>query len=414
MTAVSKANTDRLRSFRARSEPNQSQMPIRILFVATSTGQGGIERHSVRLAEELIRNGARLSYACRPGTFLHELCAEREVATQSLSVRNSGDLRAAWSLAGMIVQGRIDIVHVHSRRDFVIAVLAAACAKLRLRGTGACPRLVLHAHLLTGLGRPGRLGGAFFERGADAVVAVSCAAQRKVIDLHKLDPARVTVIPNGIDVDAYHFSPSRWRSARKCLRQCWGIPQDALVVGMIGRLNAKGQSDLLRVAPQILTRFPVAHFVFVGPEGAEGDRLDLQELAAGGGVEAQVSFTGSLENIPEVLAAFDVLAHLPAIESFGLTLVEALAASCPVIATDIGGCAEVIEHAVTGLLVSPQDESGLVEAVTHLLAIDSREAAWTMSEAGLRLAHEKFPLKRQAANLQNLYAALLNRERSRH
>ncbi len=62
MTAVSKANADRLRSFRTQSEPDRSQMPIRILFVATSTGQGGIERHSVRLAEELIRNGARMSY----------------------------------------------------------------------------------------------------------------------------------------------------------------------------------------------------------------------------------------------------------------------------------------------------------------------------------------------------------------
>ncbi len=371
--------------------------PLRLLYVATSTGEGGIERSSVEMAAHFRARGCALTYVCQPGSLVASLCHGWGIPMHAQRIRNSGDLLAAWQLAGLIVSKDVDVVHVHSRRDFVPALAAVAMARCR----GGCPRLVLHAHLAKPLGLPGRLSGRFFQRGADAVIAVSDAVRRLLLDTHGLPPSFVHRIYNG--VDRAIFAP-KIAGIRSRMRADWGIPDDALVVGMLGRLNAKGQDGLLAAAPQLLAQFPSLYFVLVGPDGRGGDRARLKQIAQGAGLGTRVVLPGTSIDVAAALAAFDVFAHLPAEEAFGLALAEAMAAGLPTVATSAGGCREVVRNGTTGYLVRLGDKAELVSALTHLLG--SKSLRVNLGAAGRRVALESFSMERQIDDIKSLYQRL--------
>ncbi len=406
---VKTSRTDWLRCSRGdRETAASSARGMRVLYLATSEGQGGIERQSVRLAQCLRDRGAYLTYACRPGSFLEKQCQADGIPALPLAVCNSGDLVAVRRLMRYIICHRIDLVHVHSRRDFVVGTLAVAGARLWLRPQGRRPVLVLHAHLAKALGSPSRLSGRLFEWGSDAVVAVSEVVRSLLIGVHRVSPALITTIPNGVDLTLYD-PPVTIRSAwRAALREQWGVPRNAAVVGMVGRLDAKGQKVLLTAAPLLLAQFPQIYFVFVGPEGETGCREDLRHLAERSRFLERLILPGPSEAIPACLAAFDVLVHLPAQEAFGLVLAEAMALGVPVVATETGGCAEVVEDEVTGLLVRLEDQSDLLAALSRLLDEDHGAALRSrLRRAGRRRARRLFSLMLQVEALEALYSALL-------
>lgn len=369
----------------------------RVLFLASTSSHGGIERHSMELAAALRARGVPVQFACPPGSFLDAWCRARGVPTLPFQVRNSGDLAAARCLAQLIRSQAIDIVHAHPRRDYVVAVLG-----VRLAGRA---RLVLHAHMVRPLGDPPRLAGRFFAWGTDAIVAVSGAVRDRLRHDHRFHPSLVHLIYNGVDLDeiAAPGSPQA-RVQRRQTRQGWGFSDDALVLGMIGRLDAKGQSDLLEVAPAIVSQHPSLRFVFIGSEGRVGEYARLTAQAEASGLAGRLHFTGSREDVPTLLPALDALVHLPRDESFGLALAEAMAAGLPTIATNIGGCREVVRDGITGLLVPPGDAPALAEALGRLL--DSADGAIrrdALGEAGRRVVIENFSRAHQLDLLQALY-----------
>ena len=138
-------------------------------------------------------------------------CRERNIPTLPFRVRNSGDLGAAFRLAALIRTHGIDIVHAHSRRDYMIAVLGVALAR---RLSGKRPGLILHAHMIRPLGSPAHLSGRFFAWGADAVVAVSGTVCDHLRHDHEFNPAFVHLIYNGIRLEEFARpgSPKRRRS----------------------------------------------------------------------------------------------------------------------------------------------------------------------------------------------------------
>ena len=373
---------------------------MRVLFVATSGGEGGIERYSVRMATKLRARGVSVSYACRPNGFLEALCAAHGIPTVGWEVRNSGDVRASFALARILREQKTEIVHVHSRRDYVPALLGAALARPR-------PKALLHAHLIRRLGEPPRLAGKFFAWGADGVVAVSEAVRARLQQEHGFAPGFIQLIPNGVDVAAFATVDSADGQRRRAAqRQAWGVPEGALVVGMMGRLNAKGQEALLAVAPEIARQYSGVWFVLVGPEGTAGDRGRL--LAHSAGLAGRVVLPGMTEDVPAVMAGFDVLAHLPSDESFGLALAEAMAAGLPTVATNIGGCREVVQDGVTGMLVPLDDAPALTGALACLLDPQAGpERRARLGAAGRARVLAEFSLDRQVQRLQELYRQVM-------
>jgi len=381
------------------ADPEGEAIP-RVLFVASTTSQGGIERHSVEVAAALRARGVPLLFACPPGSHLDAWCRARGVPTLPFRVRNSGDLGASGRLARLIRARGVDIVHAHSRRDYVVAVLGTRLVR------GA--RLVLHAHMVRPLGEPPRLAGRFFAWGADAVVAVSGTVRDRLRHDHRFDPALVHLIYNGVDLTEFAALDSPLAlSQRRQARQGWSVPDSALVLGMIGRLDAKGQSDLVAVIPALERKYHALHIVLIGSEGKPGEQARLTAQAEAAGLAGRLHFTGPREDIPALLPTLDILVHLPRDESFGLALAEAMAAGRPTVATNIGGCREVVRDGLTGLLVPPGDAPALTEALECLLdPAEGLARRATFGEAGRRVVAENFSRERQLDRLQALYHQL--------
>ena len=148
--------------------------------------------------------------------------------------------------------------------------------------------------------------------------------------------------------------------------------------------------------------------MLVGPEGSPGDRQRLKGLIAEAGVSEKVTIAGRREDISELLPAFDLLVHLPASESFGLAIVEAMATGLPVIASDIGGCSEVVRDDQSGYLIPHGDTGALSRAVTRLVSGPEAPALRArMGQRGHDIAWECFSIEQQVDRLEQLYDALV-------
>jgi glycosyltransferase involved in cell wall biosynthesis len=215
------------------------------------------------------------------------------------------------------------------------------------------------------------------------------------------------VIHNGVDADL--FRPDGGARAR--LLNDFGLPSDTYLIGSVGRIEpGKGFGLLLESFAIVVTKYPQARLVVVGDvlsEQFQGMRHELDAKVQQFGLDGTVLFTGFRDDIPAVMAAFDVLAFTPVEpEGFGLTLLEAMACSRPVVTIPIGGIPEVVFDGINGLLVPAGDPKVIAATLARL--IEAPSLAQTLGETGRRLALESFNLTRQVRKLEQLYDVLLS------
>jgi glycosyltransferase involved in cell wall biosynthesis len=164
---------------------------------------------------------------------------------------------------------------------------------------------------------------------------------------------------------------------------------DGRIVGTVGRLAAqKGQRYLVDAAPAVLARHPDARFVIVGDGELRGE---LERLAADRGIADRILFTGPREDIPELLASFELFACPSLFEGLCLAVIEAQAAGVPVVATPVGGIRETVEDGVTGFLVTPADSASLAERIVFCLEHpgEARRAAEEARRRVVRFSRER-------------------------
>jgi glycosyltransferase involved in cell wall biosynthesis len=283
---------------------------------------------------------------------------------------------------------RIQLVHTH---DLYTNIFAAPWARL-----AGC-RIIASRRWLDSTPRPGLLRlNRWSYRFAHRVVANSALTTRALVDQERVPAARVVELPNFLEERAFRRLTAEARDAR--LRG-WGVPQGAFVIGVVARLApVKNHAMLLRALPQLDQQVHVV-LIGAGPSGAA-----LAELARELRVESRVHFTGELLEPTNLHQFFDTSVLCSRSEGFPNSVIEALAAGCPVVATPVGGVPEVIVHQRTGLLVPVDDVEALAASLEQLRRDAGLRAQ--LSEAGRSCVSIKYHQNAVIAQLEALYQDL--------
>ena len=339
-----------------RSKPS----PLRVLFVQDHLGQTPALVHGVTrylLSTLSAFDPAAVAPTVCLLTPRHPLGAPMLEAVGVAPVflgRAKWDFRVASDLIRLVRGRGIDLLHVSGFKAIMFGRIAALA-------TGRA--MVAHIHDARPMPSWMRLIQRRLGPRTDAAVAVSEAMRAIATRDYGMPPERVRVLYNGVLADRFlSVAPE----ARRRIRQEQRIAADAPVIGFLGRIEpGKGLGPLLRALPAVLARCPDAVLLVVGDGPTREDNARLAKQLR---VDAAVRFTGHRDDVPELLAAMDVMAA-PAIaaEGLGYSVLEAMCSGLPVVASRCGGPAECVVHGETGLLVPVGDVPALAEALVTIL-----------------------------------------------
>lgn len=375
---------------------------IKVIKVVPTLLCGGTETQFMTLARSLDPDRFALRFAClrKWGPFVDELSA-REIPLQEYGVTTFRSWRALWQQARFARDVRrhgIDIVHTYSFYGNVFAVppgrIAApvVVASIRDRGLYLTPmqkRVQRHVCRL-----------------ADCVL-VNAEAVKSWLVGDGFAADRITVIPNGIDTSRFAAAADRI-----AVRRSLGLPDDAPLVAVVSRLHRlKGIEDFLDAAAIIAAGRPDVRFLVIGepsPVDNIAYRDELVARAARLGLGGRVMFTGLRADVPQLLAAVDVSVMPSLNEALSNVLLESMAAGAPVVATDVGGTTEALQHERNGLLIPPSNAEVMAAAIERMLA--NPPLARQLGVQARRDIAERFSLERMVAATAGVYEDLLARK----
>ena len=294
--------------------------------------------------------------------------------------------QATRTVRTALTEFRPDVVHTHHLHQLVHAFLPCM-----LKGAP----IVHTEHERFSLGSPRHQALLrLCAYSCQAVTGVDDSVAAFLSETVRIPNRKLHVIRNGVDVAKFANAAAD--------RQTLGLGSRSPVLGVVARLHpVKGHSVLLQAFVGVKSRFPNAALLIVG-DGEE--RANLAELAKRLGIDASVLFLGSRRDIPELMAAMDVVVLPSFEEGLPLSLLEAMAAAKPIVATDVGAVSTVIRDGETGLLVPPNDAGAITEAVIRLLSHAELQGALSTSAHGL--AVDRYSIDRTAEAYDRIYASL--------
>jgi glycosyltransferase involved in cell wall biosynthesis len=372
---------------------------IAVLQVLPSLVTGGVERGTVEIARAIAEAGGTALVASAGGRMVTavERAGGRHIALPLESKNPVTVWRNAERLAALIRADGVAIVHARSRAP-------AWSAWLACRRTGA--HFVTTWHGTYGENLPfKRRYNAVMAKG-ERVIAASRFIAELIVARHRIDPARVRLIPRGVDPVA--FDPAAVSGDRMArLARAWRLPDDAMVVLLPGRLTGwKGQTVLIEAMARLARRDLCC--VLVGSDqGRRRYAARLIRQAEKLGIANRLRLVGECDDMPAALMLADVVVHASTEpEAFGRVVIEAQAMGRPVIASDLGAPVETVEQGVTGWRVAPGDARALGTAIEAALDLPAEERAALAERARAAVLHGYTVAAMQAATL-NVYREVL-------
>jgi len=369
---------------------------LTVLQFVSLFGIGGTERQVLNLVQGLDASRFGVEVAClkRLGALLPEVEATGVPITEykTTSLYNHTAVWNQMRFASHLRQRSVAIVHSYGFHSNVFAIpparLAGAAAVLAsIRDTGE--------HLTPMQRRVEKL----FCRMADRIVT-NAEAVRKRLTNEGYDAEKIVVIHNGIELTRFARRPTELGLHREL-----GVPSNTPLVAVFARLNElKGIEYFLLAVAGLIQRFKNVRFLIVG-DGAS--RKELEEYSAQLGLNKHVVFLGFRLDVPTLLSEISVSVLPTLSEGLSNSLLEAMAASVPVVATTVGGNSEVVQGGITGLLVPPRDAEALARAIGRLL-----EQPWLGIKFGLAgrdRVTERFALEQMTRATARLYEGLMER-----
>jgi glycosyltransferase involved in cell wall biosynthesis len=372
-------------------------IPILYLIDTLVTPLGGTERQLLTLLERLDR--------ARFEPYLAFLRSNPELAAMAFpcpvsvleyrSFKGWEVIRAGRRCVSLCHQKGIRVMHTFFRDA---TKLGAVWAR-----TGGVPVVVGSRRSLGYVNRPGdstvlRILAPLTTH----IVANSEAAARTAIASEHLDPARVSVIANGLEPSLY--SPIQ-EPRRRSIQERWGVPEGHLVVGAVANLRPiKNNRFLVDAAARLSSRFPDVSFVILG-EGSE--RTELEVRIRERGLEGRFFLPGFSTRVPEDVQAFDIAVLCSDSESSPNSVIEYLASGKPTLATSVGGTPEIVISEDIGCLYAPGDAPRFDALLSAL--IEGHDLRSRLSRSARAYALERFSMERMVREHETLYTTLLAR-----
>ncbi|MBS1796568.1 MAG: glycosyltransferase family 4 protein [Acidobacteria bacterium] len=366
---------------------------MRILQISSAKTFGGGERHLIDLCRGLKDRGHEVFVALRPSNeWQNKFDFLPPENIFHVSIRNAFGIFSAQKIASFVNRRGIEIVHAHVARDYIPASLVCRISKNA--------RFVLTRHVLFPMKSFHRLA----LRNLAQAIAVSGAVEASLRPIFPAD--KIRIISNGLDTGLLAGDERRRR--REEFRFLHNIPFDAAVVGTVGELKElKGQRDFVLAAGEIAKNSENAFFVVVGKDHSTNGqfRRELKRMIRVFGLEKRFLFLDWADDLPALLASFDVFVSPSHSESFGLAILEAMAQQTPIVATATGGAKELLRHGESALIAPVADPVALARAVENLLTDDEKSAR--LAQNARHSAEERFSLREMIDKTEALYREVL-------
>lgn len=363
------------------------ERPIRVVRIIARLNVGGPTLHVTLLTERLREPAFASTLVCGPvgadegdmTYFAHEHGVQPIVIEQlGRALHPLRDLVTVWRMYRLIRRMRPDIVHTHTAKAGFVGRLAA-----RMAGV---PVIVhtFHGHVFSGYFSPQkaevfRLLEALCARLSTGLITLSDGLSRELSETYRIAPAaKIHVLPLGLDLDRF-LAAERGTGG---FRAAWAVPSDAPLVGIVGRLvPVKNHRLFLAAAAGVAARVPGVRFAIVGDgELRAALEAEVERLGLGGAVV----FTGWQRDLADVYAALDVNVISSDNEGTPVSLIEALAAGCPVVSARVGGVGDLLEDGRWGTLVAPGDADALADAIVRALTAPPTPEMTTAARAHVR------------------------------
>ncbi|HZU37761.1 MAG TPA: GT4 family glycosyltransferase PelF [Gemmataceae bacterium] len=375
--------------------PRQPQALPTVCQVLHTMVVGGAEVLAARLARQLCES-YRFVFVCLDDLGkLGEELRKDGFPVHVLGRRPGLDWRCAWRLGRLLRREQVALIHAHQYTPFLYALLARIVYRRP-------PILFLEhgRHYPDQPRRKRRIANRLLPRRSDRIVAVGEAVRQALIDIEGFPPERVARIYNGIDLSAYEDNNLQRQQTRRDL----GAESEDVLIALVARLDyLKDHATAIRTMARLAPRCPRAKLLLVG-EGPQ--RPHIEEAIRALNVSTQVQLLGYRRDIPQVLAAADIFLLTSISEGIPLTVIEAMAAGLPVVATRVGGLAEVVEEGRSGWLVPTGDDAALAEALEKLARDPAKRAE--MGKQGRTRALDLFSESRMVAEYDALYRRMLD------
>lgn len=374
-------------------------MKRNVLQFIGSFHQGGSERQAVQLTKLLHADKTFNVFAAtlnKEGILLKEL---EEIGFTHIpefkltSFFNLHFLKQIKSCAKFIKENNIEIVHTHDFYTNIFGILSAKYAKV--------PVKIASKRETGGMRSVNQNRFEKFVFGIADAVTVNAKAVRDYLVERDISIEKIKITYNGLDLE--RLKPKE--TDRENICEELGLPKDENIkfITIVANLRheVKNQEMLIRAAKRLNDNFPDAHFIFAG----EGERKNkLEEFTKELNIQKHTHFIGRCGIIPELLSISYVCCLTSTAEGFSNSILEYMFAGKPVVATNVGGASEAIDHGETGFLVESNDDESLAKYLSVLLK-DSQKT----NEMGMRakaIIEEKFSTKTQLQNIIKLYQTL--------
>lgn len=362
---------------------------MRIFFLSTSMGMGGADQQILMLARGMRARGheVRIVALARLGPMGLE--AQREgIPTASLELQRSfQDIPRIFRLAQMIRAWRPDVLHSHMVHANLLARALRPIAKV--------PTLVSTIHSINDGGRLRMAAYRLTSGLVDRVTIISRLAAERYVQIGAVPANQIQVVPNAVDTERFRRLPR----ARADLRRDLGL-SDQFVWLAVGRFEEpKDYPTMIAAFARLARARPSSRLLLVGQGSL---RKAVEDLIRAEGLEARVHFLGIRRDVAELMSAADGYVLSSAWEGMPVVLLEAAAAELPIVATRVGGIAEVTEDGSTGLLVPPANPAALAEAMQRIEALPP-DARTAMGARGRALVEERYGTDRVMEMWDRLY-----------